>query len=532
MNKRIRNRSLIIVAVAVASIVLFSGFPPSREGLRQRINLGLDLQGGTQVVLQVQVEDALRAVTDQTIEAIREQMGRDNVTVRQITRTANDRFEARGVDPAKDRDFRNMMEGTYPEWEIVSTQGEVPNTYAMQMRAREAEAYRVQAVDQALRTIENRINTLGVAEPVIQKRGGPGEHEILVQFPGIDDPNRVRRIIGEPAFLQLKLVQGTGGYPTRDAALQQYGGSLPADLEVLEGKGETAGSKVYYVVYKVAGVTGRDLKTAGVSRDEYGKPAVSFNLNAAGAQKFGKLTEENIGRSLAIVLDDVVMSAPTINSRITDSGQITGGGAGFSPEEAQDLVLVLRSGALPAKMTYLEESTVGASLGADSIRSGITASLIALAAVLGFVLFYYRASGVNASVAMAMNLVVLLGFMALVGATLTLPGIAGVILTVGVGIDSNVLIFERIREEMRAGKTVASSVSTSFSRVFLTLVDTHLAAMISGVFLFLFGTSAIKGFAVTLIIGLIANMFTAVFVSRTLFEIVLARKGRAETLSI
>jgi len=533
MNRRIVNRSVVILVIVVVSILMFAGFPPSLASLKQNIRLGLDLQGGTQVVLQVNVEDALKAITDQTIEAIREQMQRDNVTVRQLTRTANDSLEARGVDPARDSDFRNMVEGTYPDWEIVSTQGDVPNTYALRMRVRNAEEYRVQAVDQALRTIENRINSLGVAEPVIQKRGGPGEHEIVVQFPGLDDPDEVRRIIGKPAFLELKLVQGTGAFPTRDAALQQFGGSLPGNLEILKSsKPQAGGSDAYYVVNKVAGVTGRDLKNAGVTRDQYGKPAVSFNLNAAGAQKFGRLTEENVGRLLAIVLDGSVMSAPSINSRITDQGQITGGGAGFNPDEARELALVLKSGALPASMTYLEESTVGASLGADSIRNGVTASLIALASVVLFVLFYYRASGVNASVAMILNLVILFGAMASLGSTLTLPGIAGVILTIGVGIDSNVLIFERIREELRAGKTIVSSIATSFSRVFVTLVDTHLAALISGVFLFLFGTSAVKGFAVTLIIGLISNMFTAVFVSRTLFEIVLTRKGRADSLSI
>jgi preprotein translocase subunit SecD len=232
------------------------------------------------------------------------------------------------------------------------------------------------------------------------------------------------------------------------------------------------------------------------------------------------------------VLDGQVVSAPRLNSRITDTGIITGGGAGFSQEEVRELALVLRSGALPASMTPLEESVVGASLGADSVRHGIVASLVALASVVVFVLFYYRASGINATVAMILNLLVLFGAMAYFGATLTLPGIAGVVLTIGMGIDSNVLIFERIREEMRAGKTAVSSVATSFSRVFITLVDTHLAALISALFLLLFGTGAVKGFAVTLIIGLISNMFTSVFVSRTLFEIVLARKGRMDTLSI
>ena len=534
MSKRIRIRALIIVAVTIACILRFAGVPPSIEGLKKNIRLGLDLKGGTQLVLQVNVDDALKATTNQTIEALRAQMEKDSISVAQIVPTAVDTFEARGVDAAKDSDFRNMIEGTYSqEWEIVSSDSTAGKTYTVRMKMRTATELRSQAVDQALRTIENRVNALGVAEPVIQKRGGPGENEIIVQFPGLDDPEYVKGIIGKAAILELKLVQGTSFYSTRDAAIQQFGGILPANLEILESaKAEQGGSKVFWVVNKVAAVTGRDLKNASVSRDENGRPAVSFHLNAAGAQRFGDLTGANVGRLLAIVLDSQVVSAPRLNSRITDNGIITGGGSGFNPDEARDLALVLRSGALPASMTPLQEAVVGASLGADSIRHGLVASVVALGAVVAFVLFYYRASGINATVAMILNLVVLFGAMAYIGATLTLPGIAGVILTIGVGIDSNVLIFERIREELRAGKTAVSSVATSFSRVFVTLVDTHLAALISAIFLFWFGTGAIKGFAVTLVIGLVSNMFTAVFVSKTLFEIVLNRKERTDTLSI
>ena len=533
MNKRIRNRSIVTLLITVVSIWAFAGLPPSVEGMKERVRLGLDLQGGTQLVLQVNVEDALRATTDQTIESLNAQLEKNGITVRQLTRTAVDTFEARGVDEAKASDFRNLIEGSYPDFDITSTQGDVPGTFTMKLKPRAAEEYKSQAVDQALRTIANRIDKMGVAEPVIQKRGGPGEHEIVVQFPGIDDPQKLKDIIGKPAFLELKLVQGSGSYASKDSALQQYGGVLPTNLEILESqKAENNGSKVYYIVNKTAAVTGRELKSAGISRDENGRPAVSFNLNASGAQKFGNLTEQNVGRLLAIVLDGQVVSAPSINSRITDSGQITGGGAGFAPDEARDLSIVLKSGALPASMTYLEQSVVGASLGADSIRHGIVASVAALAAVVLFVLIYYKGSGINATIAMVLNLVVLLGAMAYLGSSLTLPGIAGVILTIGVGIDSNVLIFERIREELKAGKTAVSAVATSFQRVFITLVDTHLAALISAVFLFVFGTSAIKGFAVTLVIGLMANMITAVFVSRTLFEIVLSRKDRSETISI
>jgi preprotein translocase subunit SecD len=309
---------------------------------------------------------------------------------------------------------------------------------------------------------------------------------------------------------------------------------VPGNLEVLRSveRDVSTSSDTYYVVQQVAAVTGRDLKGAYPSRDQNGHPAVSFNLNADGAQRFGRVTGDNIGKALAIVLDKKIQSAPRIDGRITDSGIITGGPTGFQPQAAQDLSLVLRSGALPASIKYLDEEVVGPSLGADSIRAGLTAAVIALLSVVVFMLVYYRFSGVNAMVAMILNLIVLFGAMSYFGAALTLPGIAGVILTIGVGIDSNVLIFERIREELRAGKTAVSAVMTSFSRVFITLVDTHLAALISATFLFLFGTGPVKGFAVTLVIGLIANMFTAVFVSRTLFEWSLSRKERAQTISI
>jgi preprotein translocase subunit SecD len=536
MNKRVRTRLLITLFVTLLSVYLFAGFPPSRANVQQRIRLGLDLRGGTHLVLQVVTDDALRAETDQAIENMRQQLSRDNIVFRQLQRTANDRFTAVGVDPNKDTDFRRIVTDRLPDWDIVSTTGDVPNTYTLGLKPVQAQAYREQSVDQAINTIRNRIDQLGVGEVNIQKRGGPGENEILVQLPGVDDPARVKSIMKSTALLELKLVE-SGPFPNQAAAVQNHGGMIPSNLEVLPSRergssGEAGGSDASYVVQRVASITGRDLKNAYPSRDENGRPAVSFNLSVDGAQRFGRVTEENVGKRLAIVLDGRIQSAPVINSRITDSGIITGGAGGFAPQEAQDLALILRSGALPASITYLEEQVVGPSLGADSIRQGVIAAVVALVLVVLFVLFYYRLSGVNATVAMLLNLIILFGSMAYFGATLTLPGIAGVILTIGVGIDSNVLIFERIREELRNGKTAVSAVVTSFSRVFITLVDTHLAALISATFLFLFGTGPVKGFAVTLVIGLISNMFTAVFVSRTLFEWVLGRKERAEALSI
>ena len=534
MNKRIRTRFLIIVGVTALSIGLFAGFPPSIAKVKQKIRLGLDLRGGTHLVLQVVTEDAIRAETDQSIESLRPALQSGNIVFRQLARSADNEFKAVGVDAAKDADFRRLLNDRFTEWDLVSTQGEVPNTYTMRLKPAQDQLFREQSVDQAMNTIQNRIDQLGVGEVVIQKHGGPGENEILVQLPGMDDPARVKGIMQSTALLELKLVD-SGPFPNQAAAAQNYGGAIPANVEVLpsvERDIPSSGQTSYYVVQRVASISGRDLKGAFPSRDENGRPAVSFNLSADGAQRFGRVTEENIGKMLAIVLDGRIQSSPRINGRITDSGIITGGATGFAPQAAQDLALVLRSGALPASIKYLDEEVVGPSLGQDSIRAGLLAAIVALLSVVVFMLVYYRLSGVNATVAMILNLVILFGAMAYFGATLTLPGIAGVILTIGVGIDSNVLIFERIREELRSGKPPVSAVVTSFKRVFITLVDTHLAALISATFLFLFGTGPVKGFAVTLVIGLISNMFTAVFVSRTLFEWVLSRHERAEALSI
>ena len=538
MTKRVRTRALIILGVTILSISLFAGFPPSVAKMKEKVHLGLDLRGGTQLVLEVVTDDAIRGETDQTIESTRQQLQKENIVFRQLTRTAPNSFQAVGVDPTKDGDFRRILNERFTEWDLVSTAGEVPNTYTIQLKPNQEKDYRDQSVDQAIQTIRNRIDQLGVGEVVIQKHGGSGQNsqnEILVQLPDVTDPARVKNIMQSTAQLELKLVD-SGPYPNQAAAAQNYGGVIPANLELLpsvERTSSTASSDgTFYVVQQVASVSGRDLKGAFPSRDENGKPAVSFNLNADGAVRMGRTTEDNIGKMLAIVLDKRIQSAPRINGRITDNGIITGGASGFAPQAAQDLSLVLRSGALPASIKYLDEEVVGPSMGADSIRAGLIAAIVALVSVVIFMLVYYRLSGVNATIAMLLNLVILFGAMAYFGAALTLPGIAGVILTIGVGIDSNVLIFERIREELHAGKTAVSAVATSFGRVFITLVDTHLAALISATFLFLFGTGPVKGFAVTLVIGLVSNMFTAVFVSRTLFEWVLNRKQRVETISI
>ncbi len=401
------------------------------------------------------------------------------------------------------------------------------------MRPNIATQLREEAVNQALQTIERRVNELGVAEPIVARQG-PAD-QILVQLPGVTDVARAKEIIRNTALLELKIVE-QGPFPSDEAARQAYNNTLPPDLIIVPGSQDVAGtgggtpSTVYYVVRRVAPITGRDLRTARTSLDQNNLPAVGFTLNQDGARRFGQLTEQNINRSLAIILDNRVFSAPTIQGRITDEGQITGA---FTQQEAGDLALVLRSGALPASLDFLEERTVGPTLGADSIRAGVTASIGGLLMVVLFMLFYYRLTGLNAVISIVVNLIILLGMMAYLGATMTLPGIAGFILTIGMGVDSNVLIFERIKEELATAKGVRAAVNAGFDRVWWTIVDTHVSSLIAAMFLLQFGTGPIRGFATTLTIGLLANVFTAVFVSRTMFELVLGRRPQqAQALSI
>ena len=344
--------------------------------------------------------------------------------------------------------------------------------------------------------------------------------------------NRAKEIIRSTALLELTQVE-QGPFPDEAAAGNAYGGNVPPDIRILPGRSEAGqpgqpATAVYYAVRRVPAVTGRDLRGAQPQIDEYNRPSVGFSFNNAGAQKFGAFTAANIGRQLAVVLDGRVQTAPTIQSRIDYEGQITGT---FSSQEAADLALTLRSGALPASLTYLEERTVGPSLGAESVRSGVTAALGGLLLVMLFMLVYYKLSGFNALTSIAVNLIILLGLMAYLGAVMTLPGIAGFILTIGMGVDSNVLIFERIKEELATSRGVKQAVAAGFDRVFLTILDTHVASLIAAAFLFQFGTGPIRGFATTLTIGLLANVFTAVFVSRTMFELVLSRR-QVTSLSI
>ena len=539
MGKNLLKKTIFIVVIVLICVWGVIGLPTSGEALRknvaERIHLGLDLRGGTHLVLQVAVNDAINAEADQTIERLRQVFRQ-----RQITYGGMTRIDAVGIHddggitiqglPAEQTSaFRQAIDETEPAWTYTQKDG---GAYQLNLRPAGSTDIRQRTLDQALETIRNRIDSLGVSEPTIQERG-QGEFEILVQLPGVDDPARVKEIMQTTALLEIKLVKD-GPYPSREAAISASNGVLPPGADLLmsveKPDGDAAAAQnEWYIAERVPAITGRDLRNARPGRDENNRPEVEFTLTADGARRFGQFTESNIGSRLAVVLDGKIQSVATIQSRISDSGRITGR---FSQQRTNDLSLVLRAGALPASMKYLEERTVGPSLGADSIREGIMASIVGLIAVVVFMVIYYKMSGVNAIIALILNLIILMAAIAYVKATLTLPGIAGVILTIGMAVDANVLVFERIREELRGGKTVVSSVDAGFSKAFLTIIDTHICTIISAFFLFLFGSGAVKGFAVTLSIGLVANVFTAVFVSRVIFDYLLSRQSRPTELSI
>lgn len=524
------------VITVLAVLVLFSvvgvyplvaqryGLPAPGWLMNRALKLGLDLKGGVHLVLRVQTEDALRLETDQEMERLRQELVNRKIMVANVTTVDATHFRVEGVPAAQDAEFRQVAVEVEANFERSSgTNG----TYTFTMRPNIQVLLREQAVIQARQTIERRVNELGVTEPSIAQQGSSGD-QILVQLPGVTDVDRAKQIIQSTGLLELKIVE-QGPVLTKEELMP--GGQVPQGMEVLAGVSETPGDTgtVYYMVRRVAAVSGKELRNARPALDENNRPAVSFTLNTEGGRRFGNATGQNIGRYLAIVLDGRVQSAPRIEARITTDGRITGS---FTQEEVQNLSLILRSGALPATLTYLEERTIGPSLGADSIRSGVIASVVGLVLIVAFMLIYYKLSGVNAIIALCFNLIILVGLMAYVGAVMTLPGIAGFVLTMGMGVDSNVLIFERIKEELEAQRGVRAAINAGFSRVFLTLVDTHTAALISAAFLFNFGTGPIRGFAVTLFFGLISNLFTSTFVSKTLFELALARRHHAAAATI
>lgn len=547
MKKKIRTRVIIILIVTLASVVLIfkphrrqdgtlSRWTDFRENISENIRLGLDLRGGSHLVLAVQTDDVIKKITERNVQSIDPKV-KAIMPEAQVAAQSPGRIVVSVPDSSKNQEIVNAINNDFASgaWEVLDR----GSTIYVNILAEVDRDYRERATDSAKQIIENRVDAFGVAEPLIARQGGEGTYQILVQMPGVDDPERVKNLLNADSNLELKLVAKTAqpdGYPNKQAA-EDAVKSLPGGADAYEimpyrDRSNTAtGSESYTILEKDVVVSGLDM------RDAYARPSsirtgnyeIDFSLTPEGAKKFSQVTGANVGQYLAIVLNNEVRSAPRIDSMISDRGQITGA---FTQRQAEDLALMLRSGALPAKAVYLEERTVGPSLGADSIRQGVTASIAGLLAVIVFMLFYYRGSGINAVIALILNLVLLVAAIVAFGATLTLPGIAGIILTIGMAVDSNVLIFERIREELRNGKVVASAVTVGFDKAFLTIIDTHVTTIVSAVFLFVFGTGPIRGFAVTLVAGLVANLFTAVFVSKTIFMWHLNRKARVESLSI
>ena len=571
MKKRnLLQRAIIIGIVTVVGFYIVLG-PHGRRphaqdfkwsgikaNLQNNIHLGLDLKGGSHLVMRVKVEDYLKRLTEDSAVAAQnaaKEAGFDIKEAHAETSSGNYRVVMTAADPAKVKDARDAVQkkGDLTDntgWSFSSSGA----TMTWSLTSAQQKVLGDSATDQAYKIIDSRINAIGVAEPTLQRRGGQNSHEILLQMPGISDPEHVKQLLAGQSHLELVHIISppspapSQSYMTKEEATASLnsGGNIPANRRVLPYKERTDDTTTpdqstnapkpqrWVVVESPAIIDGIDLRTAQAIQERAGgdKYQITFSLKKAGADKFGAWTGANINEYMGVVLNDEVKSIAYIKSQIFDQGEITGN---FTKTQGDDLALTLRSGALPAPIEYSEERTVGPSLGADSIKAGVQASLLGLALVVLFMLIYYRGSGINAIVALLLNMILMLAGLIVFGATLTLPGIAGIILTIGMAVDSNVLIFERIREEMRSGKTIPSSVEQGFAHAFVTIIDTHVTTIVSAVFLYFFATGApmIRGFAVTLALGLIVNLFSAVYVSRTIFIWLLGRKGRrAESLSI
>jgi preprotein translocase subunit SecD len=540
MQRNLMVKTIVIVATVLVCLFGIFGLPRNMAQLRSNINhnihLGLDLKGGSHLVLQVQVQDAAKTTADQAIEALREAARTSNIIVDGYDRndpqaledTNSIQVNVHGVDQTKTSAFRAMVTEKFPDWILAPVSA---TDYKMNLKPSVLVDLKRNTVAQETDTISRRVNELGLTEPTVQAYGAPEtQSEILVELPGVDDPARVKDLIGTTAQLKIVDVKREGPWKTKEEALAAKGGILQIGTQLLEWPNSANGSS-WYLVSSSPVITGQDVRSArpATDTDSPGRWECGFTLSQDGGRRFEKFTASNIGNQLAIVLDNRIRSVATIQSTITDSGRING----LSGEqEASDLALVLRTGALPAGIKYLQERSIGPSLGADSIREGLYAAIAGLVAVVLVMLVYYKRSGINAVLALILNTVILVAALAYFGATLTLPGIAGVILTIGMAVDSNVLIFERIREELRAGKSIPAAVDAGFGKAWWTIVDTHVTTIVSCLFLFLFGTGPVRGFAITLVIGLFANVFTAVFVSKVIFDFELSGRKQMQELSI
>jgi preprotein translocase subunit SecD len=539
MKKNLNSKIALIVAVLVICVYGIFGVPSGvtgkalMEAMAKRIHLGLDLRGGVHLILQVVVEEAVNSETDNTVGRVQQDMKTAGLSFSQAFKpdpvNKPEAIRLEGITPGKGSDVRSLLEGKYSgEYDV--TGGGADNSFTLTMKPMVETALEKKTVQQAIETIRERVDTLGVSEPKIEEYG-LGANQILVELPGIDDLDRVMSIIQSTARLEIHAVVG-GPYKDDQEALSSVGGAVPPDEEMVHGSGTVgAGSDTdsVYIVHRISVVSGTDFRSADQGTDQNGRRNVRFTLTNEAGDKFYDYTSKNVGSSMAVVMGGRVKEVATIQSAIRDSGEITGS---FTPDEVEILSKMLRTGALPASLKPLENRTIGASLGADSIRQGVRAAIVGVLVVMAFMLFYYRSSGINADVALIFNLIILLGVLGFWGAALTLPGIAGVILTIGMGVDSNVLIFERIREEVRAGKAASAAVDQGFAHAWVTIVDTHVTTIVSAAILFVFGSGPVRGFATTLTVGLAANLFTAVFVSRVIFDAHLNKMKPGELVSI
>jgi len=537
MRKNLTSKTILIFAVVIVFVFGIIGLPGGFSGsalkasILNRIHLGLDLKGGTHLILQVMVNEAVGTARDSDAAHIQQDLQANSITVGSVTSDPSrpDLIEINGAPLDRSSDIRSVLDSKYgTQYDIASGAN---NTWTLTMKASAVADLKKNALDQAIEVIRTRVDSLGVTEPVVEPYN-LGSDQILVELPGIDDEGRVKDVIQSTARLEIHAVLG-GPYTSEQDAMQQLGGTVPLDSILVPTKPgvSSTGGVQWYQLKRTAEVGGTDIRSARVSQNpNTNEPEVDFYLTTAAGDHFADYTGANKGKYLAVVLDNKVQEVASIHDQIRDQGNISGGN--MSNQQANDLAMLLNTGSLPASLHYLQESTVGPSLGVDSIHQGVMASIVGMLAVMIFMLIYYRGAGVNADIALFLNLVILLGFMGFTSSVLTLPGIAGVILTIGMGVDSNVLIFERIREELRAGKSPSAAVDQGFAHAWTTILDTHVTTIVSAAILFIFGTGPVRGFAVTLSFGLFANLFTAVFVSRVIFEANLNRKQRGEALSI
>ncbi len=546
--KKVGGRFALLALVVVMSVVFFV---PSYKPLYQAmpdwarkvlpdkgITLGLDLQGGIHMVMEVDEDRAVEIAVDRSVVSLQDLLVDKKIPAESVKRTGPQRITVQFANEELKPQIQKLIDD-YPTFFEVDAGGSA-NTLVWELRETEVKRIKDSAINQALETIRNRIDQFGVAEPLVQRQG---LKQIVVQLPGVKEPKRAKDLIKETALLEFKMLdednQMKMDFPARvpkekeAEIVKQFESKIPEGDQILfervVDKDTGREFRIPFLVKKRVMLTGDVLSDARVSIGQFNDPYVSIEFDGKGGREFERITSENVKKRMAVVLDNTIYSAPVIQERISGGrAQITGT---FTMQEANDLAIVLRAGALPAPLKIIQDLTVGPSLGQDSIDKGVQATLIAGAMVVAFMIVYYRLSGTVADFALVLNLVCLLGALSALNATLTLPGIAGIVLTIGMGVDSNVLIFERIREELRQGKAVRLAVDGGYNKALLTIIDSHVTTLITGVALFLFGTGPIKGFAVTLCLGIAINLFTALVGTKVIFDL-LNQRQKVETLSI